>query len=872
MVWFPDGSNRQILTFLFLDLLKLFVILISYEEMKKDSENTKFQSITIDLNQFKFHIDLKTKIELTLHFNSPSRRFYLSLIAFVVNEMKRQGKMTSIPLEGHHALLALLNETVGGSAGSSEKENLLPRIYRKWKDALPNLEEAPLFKVLGRKKEYDEGISRTYSFSEDEKDRWANLFEYIGSEENVRLKFAVDKIGVTLDNVQIVYEDKFDGDAWERFLSNLRENTESKPDDFLTTQESVTPGSSSTVPGAPVESPRTGAGVQDFLEPPDPRPGGIDDSEPKQTISEAIKPEIEEISPTAEVSPPRHRIGFRQTRYRWIALAALFVMIAGTTVFGIWKLYFKSAPIRKASVERMAFPLPDKPSIAVLPFVNMSDDPKQEFFSDGLTEEIITVLSKSPNLFVIARTSTFAYKGKPVRVDQVAEELGVRYVLEGSVRRAGEKIRINAQLIDATTGHHLWAERYDGTLKDVFALEDQITGKIATALAAKLRAEGKETAGQRETDNVAAYDEFLRGWEHYLRFTSDDLALAVQSFKKAIEFDPNYGRAYAALALTYWSGSNVGIVRKGLGVPYGEARLSARKYLKEAMKSPSSIARQVNSQFYLYQRRHEEAVSELQQAIGLDPNDPVCNASMGRALLYDGKPKEAVDFLNRAMRLDPHNPARYLGLLGGAHFCMGNLEEAATLVEKSIRLNPEISGMAGWLLATYGLLGREKETRAAWDIYTKERTGTPQVQGIMYFFPFKDRVVADRFSEGLKRAGVKGRPGGYFPAYRENRLSGDQIKRLLFGSTITGFSGDGQRWSIERKRNGDIAFRGSGPISADAGKSWIEGDTLCQQYQKSYWGLEICSTVFRNPKGTYEGKDEYFLCRDTGFLAFSVVR
>ena len=186
------------------------------------TENTKFHPITIDLNQFKLHIDLKNKIELTLHFNSPSRRFYLSVIAFLVNEMKRLGKITSIPLEGHHGLLALLNETVGGSAGSSDKENLLPRIYRKWKDALPNLEEGPLFKVLGRKKEYDEGKSRTYYFTEDEKDRWANLFEYIGSEENVRLKFAIDKIGAGLDDVDIVYEDSLNGDAWEKFISSLR--------------------------------------------------------------------------------------------------------------------------------------------------------------------------------------------------------------------------------------------------------------------------------------------------------------------------------------------------------------------------------------------------------------------------------------------------------------------------------------------------------------------------------------------------------------------------------------------------------------------------------------------------------------------------
>jgi len=190
--------------------------------------NTK-NPIRIDLNEFKLHLHLK-KIELTFHFNSPSRRFYLSLIALVVNEMKRSGRITSIPLEGHLGLLVLLNETIGGSAGSSEKENLLPRIYRKWKDALPDLENAPLFKVLGRRKEYDEGIGKTYPFAEAEKDSWANLFEYQGSEENVRLKFAIDKIGATLDDIVIIYEDSLNGDAWERFISNLKGKRENLPE------------------------------------------------------------------------------------------------------------------------------------------------------------------------------------------------------------------------------------------------------------------------------------------------------------------------------------------------------------------------------------------------------------------------------------------------------------------------------------------------------------------------------------------------------------------------------------------------------------------------------------------------------------------
>ena len=404
------------------------------------AESTKFYPITIDLNQFKLHIGLKNRIELTLHFNSPSRRFYLSVIALVVNEMKRQGKITSIPLEGHHDLLALLNETIGESAGSSDKENLLPRIYRKWEHALPNLEEAPLFTVLGRKKGYEEGIGKTYHFTEAEKDSWANLFEYKGSHENVRLKFAIDKIGATLNDIVIIYEDSLNAEAWEKFISSLKEKK----------------------------------------------------AEPDKRVSE---------EPEVAAPPLERRRTLLPSRYRWVALMAAIVVVLGTITLAIWKTYLKPHPDDVASTEKMAFPLPDVPSIAVMPFVNMSEDPKQEFLCDGITENIITALSKVPRLFVISRQSTFFYKGKPVKVKQVSEELGVRYVLEGSVQRSGDRIRINAQLIDALTGHHLWAERYERDLKDLFALQDEITMRILRAIQVKLT----------EGEISSAYSKYFRG-------------------------------------------------------------------------------------------------------------------------------------------------------------------------------------------------------------------------------------------------------------------------------------------------------------------------------------------------------------------------
>ena len=385
-------------------------------------ENSR-PSLQIDLNDFKLHLHLKGRAPLTLHFNSPSRSFYLSVIALVVNEMKKAGKIKSILLQEHLDFLVLLNETIGGAAGSSDKENLLPRIYKKWKDALPDLEEAPLFKVLGRRKRKMrmDHRQRSIPLAMSEKDGWANLFEYMGSEENVRLKFAIDKIGVGLNETSIIFGDSLDGDAWDQFIASLKKEGEKEKEESAPVEETAVP-----------EPPAVPSPVAD-------------------------KPKIS-----------------RLFRYRWIVLA----VVIGLVAVGIWRIFLSPAKIEVASVERMKYPLPDSPSIAVLPFVNMSGDPKQEFLCDAMTEDIITALSRIPRLFVIARNSTFVYKGKPVKVKQVSEELGVRYVLEGSLQRSADRVRINVQLIDALTGHHLWAKRYDRDLEDIFALQDEITTKI----------------------------------------------------------------------------------------------------------------------------------------------------------------------------------------------------------------------------------------------------------------------------------------------------------------------------------------------------------------------------------------------------------
>jgi TolB-like protein len=230
-----------------------------------------------------------------------------------------------------------------------------------------------------------------------------------------------------------------------------------------------------------------------------------------------------------------------------------------------------------------ALPLPDKASIAVLPFDNMSGDPAQDTFADGMTDDLITDLSKISDLFVVARNSSFVYKGKPVEIRKVAEDLGVRYVLEGSVRRSDDQVRVNAQLIDATTGGHLWAERYDGNVTDIFAVQDAFIRKIVGALAVNLSAEEQEEIARGQSANIEAREAFQKGWEHYFRFSSADNAKAAEQFKIAVELDPEYGRAYSALGMVYVRGCQW-LWNEDLGMSAGEANSTAQSYLSEGKK------------------------------------------------------------------------------------------------------------------------------------------------------------------------------------------------------------------------------------------------------------------------------------------------
>jgi adenylate cyclase len=560
-------------------------------------------SVRIDLSRFQLHVCLGGRRTLILHFNTASRRFYLSVIAFLVDRMKRAGKIRPVALQDHVDLIALLNETVGESAGSSDRRNLLGRIYRKWRTALPNLEDAPLFRVLGRAKSEEGSFVELRAVTEAERDLWANLFEYKGSDENVRLRFSVDRIGLGPEDVLVSWEQYLGLEAWERFVAHLEPVPKARP--------ALGEGSGPPGPGTP---------------------------------------------------PPQ-------------------------------------------------LALPDKPSLAVLPFANLSARDR-DYFSDGLTEDLITALAKCPDMFVIARNSTFTYKGRPVKVQQVAEDLGVRYVLEGSVQRSGNRVRIAAQLIDARTGHHVWSERYDRELKDVFTLQDRITFEITRVLSVKLSCTGEGARVFSEgTSNPEAYVKLLQGKHLMLQLNKEANVQARRLAEEVLRLDPKYPSAHYLLAATRMMD-----IWLGTGASARESLTGAIEAAETATAlDPSHAAAHALLGFlYALTGEHDKGVRAGELAVEQAPSSAEAHSFLAQTLNFSGQPERALAENEKAFRLTPvGRPDPFYTTAAHTYRLLGRFEEALQLSKDVLTRNPndEIAHV-GVVLACQGA-GRGEEARAA---------------------------------------------------------------------------------------------------------------------------------------------------------------
>jgi adenylate cyclase len=396
--------------------------------------------------------------------------------------------------------------------------------------------------------------------------------------------------------------------------------------------------------------------------------------------------------------------------------------------------------------------LPDKPSIAVLAFQNMSGDPEQEYFADGITEDVITDLSKIGGLLVIARNSSFAYKGKPVDIRVVGRELGVRSVLEGSIRRAGGRVRITAQLIDAQTGGHLWAERFDRDLSDIFAVQDEVTRRIVDALKITLSPGEAATLAAAQTTSSKAHDFFLAGRELLFGPTRsrEMFEQTIDLFQKAVAEDPDYGEPYAGIALAHllnwqnrwtedWSG----------GLDSAESSIGAA-----LRKSPqSALVHFIAMVFWFNKKDLDRAAAEGDRALELNPNFSHALNTRGFVSAYNGQPLAAVPYMEQAIRLDPGNKQHYLHFLGSAYLLAGDYAAAANAFRERIRLSPKTDLSRAFLAVALGHLGEADEAQRVWR-ELKEINPKYSFAEHLGRLPFRNRADADRLAEGLRRAGI----------------------------------------------------------------------------------------------------------------------
>jgi TolB-like protein/Tfp pilus assembly protein PilF len=467
--------------------------------------------------------------------------------------------------------------------------------------------------------------------------------------------------------------------------------------------------------------------------------------------------------------PPRRALA----RKAWFgaAVAGLALLIGAIAWLRPWAAWVPSQERSTVGVMPVVAPPAGKQSIAVLPFDNMSPNAEQAYFADGIAEDLITDLSKVSGLFVIARNSTFAYKGKSRDIREIGKALGVRYVLEGSVRRVGDTVRVNAQLIDASTGGHVWADRYDGDMKSIFSVQDTIARNVAKALSVELTNDESANVANRGTANVQAYDVFLRGWQHYQRQTPEEFAAAVDDFKRAAEIDPGYTRAYAALAAVHWDaytrfwgtpGVAAANTRDGaLAHGWQDARYDAEQYLAKAMKEPTALAHEVASAMLVYSGQHDEAIAEARRAVDSDPSDAEGHIALARALSFAGRPAEALQAVDRAMLLNPHYPSSYLYQRGLAQFALDRLPDSQESLQRAITQNPDDYWAQRLLLAVYGLVNRPGDAaKLVETIRDNDRRGRSSsydpltVRAVAYWFPFAKPADAKRFATGLARAGV----------------------------------------------------------------------------------------------------------------------
>ena len=434
-----------------------------------------------------------------------------------------------------------------------------------------------------------------------------------------------------------------------------------------------------------------------------------------------------------------------------LGVVAVSVLILGATAVAIWYFYFRSAPSPEtaASTLKTAFPISEIPAIAVLPFKNLSEDPEQEYFSDGITNDIITDLSKFRNLFVIASNTVFTFKGKSVKITELGKELSVQYVLEGSVQEAGQRVRINARLIDATTGNQIWAQRYDRSKKDLFTLQDEIIQTIVRTLEFKIETAELARVMHKDTTNYQAYDYLIRGTWYRLQSTRSSIRKARQMFEKAIELDSQYASAYTALGWCYHLQVEFGWT-EFIEQTSQRAVSLAQKALSLDDFQPS--AHELLGSIYIRQGQYDLAIAELQQALDLNPNDALFHSEMGEVLLYSGQTDAAIKFMETGLRYNPRPAPGIYMELGLAYYLKERYDDAVRILQQGLAKKPDFVGHLIVLTAAYAQLGRAEDAKLSAQKVLRRH---PFFEVESYATIFQNLSNRKHLRDGLRKAGMK---------------------------------------------------------------------------------------------------------------------
>jgi len=514
-------------------------------------------------------------------------------------------------------------------------------------------------------------------------------------------------------------------------------------------------------------------------------------------------------------------------------------------------------------------PLPDRPSIAVLPFDNLSDDPEEEYFADGLTDDLITDFSKISGLFVIARNSVFAYKEQPVDISHVARELGVRYVLEGSVRRAGERVRINAQLIDGTTGGHVWAERYERDYADIFAVQDQVIGEIVGALSVQLTEAEQTQVSRLPTRNLEAYDYYLRAEEEMHRPEGQaGVVRALELYDHAIALDYDFADAYAgyAGAAAYlWTGS----------YDASMAGAVARKRLYDAAGRALALSPQlprahaVLAEAQLVDGEHEAAIQSARRAVDFGPSDAEAYATLASVLAFAGRPGEAVAAAETALRLNPKPPAATLLTAGFAFFLDGQYERAIEVLEQARDLAPVLNESHQYIAMAYAQAGRTQEAKDEVRVLLEQEPSMNVQFDRLMLAHFRRGDDLNRCIEALRKAGLPEWPFGY-EGPKERRLGQAEARALTLGRTWQGQHEMATPFIAQISQDGTVAFRD--PSNLRTGQFFFRDDMLCYQSEDFTLGRPNCGFLYRDDKKISQTRYDYVYVNAFSLMHFLVAK